>query len=297
MTDQNSYSAAWRQFLLAKRTMLAEYDRALSHAKTQVVSTHHGNVAEAAVRDWLATFLPKRYGVTSGYIRSQGFGTGHQSPHFDVIVYDQLEAPTLWIEENRDKSDGGRARIIPAEHVGAIVEVKSAFSRRTVSEAMTKLHELDRLMAGLDDVAERYPRYLRPSAVLAMLFFELRAKNSSELATLEMFRAASFGRAFYGGVILRGEGRDPDDTARVQQMTSDQVMEPMFPEAGLLHQVAMAGTETVAGQLQSAMLMWSTLRFSDFAFDLLALLNGTYQQGRASSLHGLDFTDWKRPPK
>ena len=41
----------------------------------------------------------ERYGVTAGYVRSQGVPDSFQSSHFDVIVYDQLEAPTLWTEE------------------------------------------------------------------------------------------------------------------------------------------------------------------------------------------------------
>jgi len=109
--------------------MLDEYDRAAIHASEQPVSTHHGVVGEAAVRDWLQNFLPKRYGVVSGYIKSQGFETAYQSTHFDVIIYDQLEAPILWIEVNRDKSESGRARIIPAEHVRAIIEVKASFQQ------------------------------------------------------------------------------------------------------------------------------------------------------------------------
>src|ERR1700722_5355030 len=99
------YSVAWPQFLVAKQAMLAEYDRALAHSKEQVVPVHHGVVGEAGLRNWLGTFLPKGYGVVSGHIRSQGTPNPHQSRHFDVIVYDQLEAPTLWIEENKDKSD------------------------------------------------------------------------------------------------------------------------------------------------------------------------------------------------
>lgn len=289
MTIQKSRSAAWAQFLTAKRAMLAEYDRALSHAKTQPVATHHGNVAEAAVRDWLSTFLPKRFGVTAGHVRSQGFETAYQSPHFDVIVYDQLESPILWVEENRDKSEGGRTRIIPAEHVGAIIEVKSAFSKRTVSEALKKLHELDPLMVGVDEGTDRYPRYLPSSVVLAMLYFELRHEDRNDLAALDLLRSASFGRGFYGGVILRGDGKDSDETARLQQLNADQEMEPLFTEAGLLHGVALTGTETVHNQLRSVALMWSAVTFADFAFDLLAILKGTYRQGFASSLHGLDF--------
>ena len=130
--------------------MLDEYDQALIHAKEQVVSTHHGVVGEASLRNWLGTFLPKRYGVVSGYIRSQNMPIPHQSRHFDVIIYDQLESPTLWIEDNRDKSETGRARIIPTEFVRAVLEVKAAFNRRTVVDAFAKLAELKPLMAGVD---------------------------------------------------------------------------------------------------------------------------------------------------
>ena len=124
--------------------MLDEYDRALVHAKSQPVVTHHGVVGEAAVRSWLATFLPKRYGVTAGYVRSQGFKTAHQTSHFDVIIYDQLEAPTLWIESNKDKSEAARARIVPAEHVQALIEVKAAFNTQTVRQAADKLRGAER---------------------------------------------------------------------------------------------------------------------------------------------------------
>ena len=289
MAHESTTSAAWRQFLLAKRAMLAEYDRAFSHAKTQSVVTHHGNVAEAGVRDWLATFLPKRFGVTSGYIRSQGIPDVYQSSHFDVIVYDQLEAPTLWIEENRDKADAGRARIIPAEYVGAIIEVKAAFSRRTVADAADKLRQLGPLMASVDGGEERYPKYLPTSTVLAMVFFELRSDDRSDLAALNEFREISLNRSFYGAVILRGEGLPADETGLISQAVSDQPMEPLFVDAGLLHGISMAGTMDLDGRLMTAMLMWSDVNFSKFAFDLLALLKGTYQPGRASSLHGLDF--------
>src|SRR6266704_1510916 len=83
--------------------------------------------------------------VTSGYIRSQAIEAEdnvRQSSHFDIIIYDQLEAPTLWVEENRDKADRGRARIIPAENVGAVIEVKAAFNRTTVVDATARISQL-----------------------------------------------------------------------------------------------------------------------------------------------------------
>src|SRR5687767_3173719 len=97
-------AAVWKQFLIRRRKLLAQYDEAIQYAKEQPVQTHHGNVGEAAVRDWLTTFLPKRFGVTAGHIRKQGTQDALVTPHFDCIIYDQLEAPILWIESNVDKS-------------------------------------------------------------------------------------------------------------------------------------------------------------------------------------------------
>jgi Domain of unknown function (DUF6602) len=270
--------------------MLAEYDLALVHAKEQVVSTHHGVVGEAAVRNWLQTFLPKRYGIVSGYIRSQGVPKPHQTRHFDVIIYDQLESPTLWTEENKDKSDAGRARIIPAEFVRAVLEVKAAFNKSTVADALAKLAELDPLMAGFDPAGERYPRYLPSSAVLGMVFFELRASDQDDIEALNLFRAVAFERGFYGAVILRGPRKNPDDTALIERAESNIPMEEMRAPNGLGHGVTRTATTEVLGNHLLALMMWSDINFSRFAFDLLALLQGTYRRGFVSSFHGLDFS-------
>jgi hypothetical protein len=289
--NKDTYSAAWQQFLVAKRAMLAEYDQAMAHSKEQAVQTHHGLVGEAAVRDWLETFLPKRYGVAPGFIRAQGLPKPYQSNHFDVIIYDQLEAPTLWIESNKDKSDKGRARIIPAENVRAILEVKSAFSTRTVREALEKLGELEPLMAGFDTPDNRYARYLPVSALVAILFFELRADNRSDIGALNLLRDAKFKRAFYPAVILRGEGLDPDDTALVGKYHSETPHSRLLTEGGLLAGITTTESAEMEGRHIGAMLQWSEIKFSEFAFDLLAFLNGTFRRGFASSFHGLEIRD------
>jgi len=272
--------------------MLAEYDLALAHAKEQVVATHHGVVGEAAVRDWLANFLPKRYGVVAGYIRSQGPSSEQQSAHFDVIIYDQIEAPILWIEINKDKSESGRARIIPAENVRAIIEVKAAFNRRSVRVAVAKLAELEPLIAGVDSAGANYPKYLPASAVLAMMFFELRNADATDVDPLNLIRDLQLRRPFYGAMILRGEGLHPDDTALIRQLQSEQAFEGVFPGGGLLRGYSISGSKELNGSHMGAMSMWSDINFSQFAFDLLALLSGTYRQGFASSFHGLDLSQF-----
>jgi hypothetical protein len=300
-TDER-YSAAWKQFLTARQQMLDAYDRAQVHAAAQAVHVHHGVVGEAAVRDWLSDFLPKRFGVCAGYLRSQGLPHAHQSRHFDVIIYDQLEAPTLWIEENKDKAPAGRARIVPAEYVLAVIEVKSGFSTSTMRSAIEKLSELAPLMEGVDAPDERYPRFLPPNASLHTLFFEHRAVDQRSAEPPNLLRDARFTRPMYGAVILRSDSRHPDDTgiAKVQWGR-----DPMTPFGDLTTGACMTASEEVewiekiedASKVEkmnlSAFLMWSDVQFGQFAFDLLALLQGGFQPGRSSSFHGIQMPETK----
>ena len=83
-------SQGWKQILTARKAMLDEFDRAREQARVHEVETFHGRVAEASCRRWLSEFLPRRYGVTSGYIVSPGLKSSQKAPHFDVIIYDHL---------------------------------------------------------------------------------------------------------------------------------------------------------------------------------------------------------------
>lgn len=280
----------WDQFLIGKRQMLADYRQAQAHSRELQVQTHHGVVGEAAVRSWLESFLPRRFGVTSGYIRGQRLKTRYDFAHFDVIVYDRIESPILWIESNPDKSPLGRKRIIPAEHVRAVFEIKAAFHHRTVEEAIAKLNQLGSLMASVDADDEKYPTYLPRNTVLVMLFFELRQEHKNDLAALRAFmKSGELPRVTYGPVILSGEGRSEDDTGSVRLTAATEPMDAFELPDGLLEHLYMSATTATDGQNLGAMLTWSPMNFADFAFDLLALMNGTYQHGRVSSFHGYDL--------
>ncbi|WP_354066846.1 DUF6602 domain-containing protein [Chryseobacterium limigenitum] len=73
--------------------MLAAYDIAKDQESNRQVKTRHGLVSESQFRKWLSEFLPKRYGVTSGFIISPGISNSEQMVHYDVIIYDQLLLP------------------------------------------------------------------------------------------------------------------------------------------------------------------------------------------------------------
>jgi hypothetical protein len=167
----------WRQFLGAKKKMLDAYDRAKGQAKAHEVEVFHGRVAEAQVRDWLLGFLPKRYGVTSGYIVSQGQTENTKLPHFDIIIYDQIEAPVLWIEDSPDATATGTSRAIPSEYVRSVLEVKAAFNSNSVSTALEHLSDLDSLLAGVDAPGEQFKKFLPQRFFTAIIFFQLRNEN------------------------------------------------------------------------------------------------------------------------
>jgi hypothetical protein len=173
-----------RQFLAERVRLLSEYDHARTHSRAHKVETYHGNAGEAFVRDWLERFLPKRYGVTPGYIISQRIGEPVKLPHYDVIIYDQLEAPVLWVEGNPDTVSNAQSRAIPVEYVRAVIEVKARLTRPSAKEATTHLCDLMPFAEGVDSPEERYKKYLPHNFFCASLFFELLRKNEGHRAIL-----------------------------------------------------------------------------------------------------------------
>ena len=129
-------SQGWKQIITARKAILDAFDTAREQARAHEVETYHGRVAEAEIRKWLVQFLPKRYGVTSGYVVSPGLKSTDKTPHYDVIIYDQIESPVLWVEGNPDMTEHGRSRAIPVENVYAVLEVKSHYSSQTVNTTL-----------------------------------------------------------------------------------------------------------------------------------------------------------------
>ena len=177
-------SQGWKQILTARTAMLDQFDRAREQGRVHKAKTFHGRVAEASCREWLKQFLPRRYGVTSGYIVSPGLKSSQETPHFDVIIYDRLESPILWVEPNPDSTEQGLSRAIPVEHVHVVLEVKASFSAHNVKESIAHLGELSLLMSGVDDPKERYKFYLPSTFVCGLLFFELRKANAKSQVAL-----------------------------------------------------------------------------------------------------------------
>jgi hypothetical protein len=281
-------SQGWKQILTARTGMLNEYDRAREQARSHEVETYHGRVAESACRKWLGGFLPKRDGVTSGYVVSPGLGSGDKTPHFDVIIYDQLESPILWIEDNADTSSQGESRAIPVEHVRAILEVKSTFSAKTVRAALKHLRDLSPLLGHVDSPTDAYKLHLPPTFCCGLLFFELREVEAKSDESLSALIESNDIRGYVGGAILRAEGHTLPQTGRLclaqlaNPFEGTTALGTCQLDVGLSASVPLAENVHIATKLA-----WSESGFAEFAFDLVAMVQGTYEPGRLSSLYGI----------
>lgn len=279
----------WKQFLTSRKEMLDAFDRARDKATAHEVEVFHGRVAEAELRKWLSTFLPKRYGVTSGYVVSPGLKSDEKTPHFDVIIYDQFESPVLWVEDSPDSSPQGRSLAIPSEHVRCVLEVKARFTPTTAADALAHLKDLLPLMRGIDNPQERYKLHLPATFCCGMVFFDLKEKDRFSEAALSSLIGDVQLRGFFGGVILRGEGHKKEVTGRLSLVRSETPIESQIgkDKQSLLDFVMCASVKVTDALHFGAMLIWSESNFSQFGFDLIAMMQGTYEVGRLSSFHGM----------
>ncbi len=269
--------------ILAERQRLLDvYDRAKAQATDDPIKTEHGVVAEAILRDWLATFLPKRFGVTKGYIITTNLEYAGPLEEWDIIVYDALEAPVLFV---RDQGDGGgRKRGIPIEHVRAVIEVKAALTHRSATAAKDKLLRLKSFLGC--NTEPNYPQFFSAPFVCTAIFFETKVDGLSDyrraLDELSVLLQTSPEIPFAGALILRSQ-REPSHSGYVQGMVSDEPI--VYPDVFELSSPFRypSGQHGILGCMG-----FGVNYFAPFVFDLLAAIKGT-RTGRASSFYGLDF--------
>lgn len=281
----------WKQFLTSKKKMLDIYDNSKVHSKSHKVPTSTGIIAESEFRKWLSEFLPKRYAVTSGYIISQGRSDKVASPHFDVIIYNRLDSPILWIEGDSEISTMENPRAIPAEYVHGVFEIKTSFNSVSTKKAIDHLLELKPLLDRTDTKENPYKRYIHKDFVCGVVFFELLKRKEYSKTALNNLVPEKEIRGYHGGIILRGEGLGDLHAGRIRytkltgggsyiKKGKDSLLDPIVTSEKFL----LEGDERYRANL-----MWNETCFSMFAFDLICQLEGTYVDGEVHSYHGLSF--------
>ncbi|GGI66935.1 hypothetical protein GCM10007978_00170 [Shewanella hanedai] len=185
----------WKQFDRNRKDILAEFDRAIELIEDRPVKTEHGDALEAIVRKWLQEFLPEKYAVTSGFVIPNIYNPGMKLYHSDIIIYNRLEAPVLWTQDNADQSEQGKYRAIPAKHIVALYEVKAQITERSIGDAIDKLCEIN-------DFSSEFPSNFHSGIIFGYLKYENRYKHKF----LEKLAGTNNAFGFKNGMILRYEG-------------------------------------------------------------------------------------------
>lgn len=217
----------WKQFLASRKKILSEYDRAKDLSENHIVKVEHGNVGEAYIRTWLSEFLPKRFAVTAGYVISPGLTENDKTPHFDVIIYDQIESPVLWRSNNPDNSNQGESLAIPAEFVYAVFEIKSRYNNFNMKKAIQHLLELYPLASRFNPDEDGENVFLPHNFFWGIIFFEYVESDMGNLQTLENLWQSTQLRGFMQCLILRHRLNSDQSGNIVLSSTNDgSIIEP-----------------------------------------------------------------------
>lgn len=304
-------SFGWKEFNQNRANILNEFDRIKSLTERRPVHTAHGVAVESFIRNWLAEFLPKKYAVTSGYVIPDVYEFDYKLYHYDVIIYDQIESPILWIEGNLDESDTGKFRAIPAKYVVAIYEVKSSLDKKNAIDSINKLNEIN-------SFSDHLPHNFSSGSI----FIELRQSNISKKDILpELFKGITI-PGYWGGVILRCE-IDPSMTGLIAFGIHEGKEEGQVPDVDLAKPIdelniflqedgnlTLAecgggaslvctsphtwsvtkeyGAHYSSGQ-QLLMLTWSHSKFSEFAIQLISCTEGIPYDSKKRPKYGQVF--------
>ena len=97
-------------------------------------------------------------------------------------------------------------------------------------------------------------------------------------------------RGFIGGLILRGPALS-DVSCQISLYRSDteQTGTSEIPDQSSLYFLSKS-IKISDGVHMGGMMHWGVAQFSMFAFDIVALLNGSHQSGRLSSFHAIGIT-------
>lgn len=300
----------WKEFHRNRKDILSEFDKILEKTENRPIQVAHGIGVEAYLRKWLAEFLPKKFGVTSGYIIPNLYDDSDKIYHYDIIIYNRLDSPILWVEGNEDNSEQGKYRAIPAEHILAVYEVKSRLNKKNVIDSIEKLNQ-----------TINFKDQLNPLYHCGNIFIDLKEKdNNNESIIKELFKGNKiFG--YSGGMVLRYEGDETctgkidfhklnpkeQSTTKEKNIRLKPIAKPIddldiyYSEDGnLTINEQMAGIKLVMTKKNtwsfsksygimydednlSVHLSWSRSHFSDFCIQLL------------SDLEGISFDDKNRP--
>ncbi|MCG8085503.1 MAG: hypothetical protein JAZ13_07275 [Candidatus Thiodiazotropha taylori] len=307
----------WKEFYQNRKSILAEYHRLRELTTNRPVKTAHGIAVEAYIRKWLSEFLPKKWAVTSGYVIPTLYRDKVTLYHYDIIIYDHLNAPVLWTEGNEDDSSQGRFRAIPAKNVAGILEVKSRLNKKNVGDMIEKLSEIN-----------NFKEQLPLSFISSGIFIELRESDNTKLSILESIQGFSKVHNFIKGIVLCYENDEmasglilaekidddkPSSRVSVLAKPIDDLAIYQNEEGNIELSEEGAGINAIGTDRNSwamsktynsfiildqivAGIQWSRGGFSEFCIDLISYLDGMDRNDKDRPSFGRIFDTFERKP-
>ena len=273
-------------FFAERVKILDRYDQVKQQSLDDPVKVEHGIVGEILIREWLKSFLPKRFGVCKGYIITTNLEYNGVLEEWDVIIYDAIESPILFTRgEGLDANNSGQKRAVPVEYVRAVIEVKAKLNPKSAKDVFEKLQKLVSFI-GVNQ-SDKFPQFFCLPFVSATIFLE------TDVNSLKQYRKALDGLCeiytiqqdlrFMGALILRSQ-REPKHSGYLQLEVMNEPFS--YPDVFEMSSV-FPFSEDQYGQF--GCLCYSVNSYPKFIFDLLANVKGINYP--TSSLYGLDYED------
>lgn len=272
-------------FFAERERLLNGYDEAKRQTADDAVKTEHGVAAEALLRKWLESFLPRRFGVCKGYIITTNLEYEGKLEEWDVLLYDAIESPVLFTRGAEGEGVEPK-RAVPVEHVRAVIEVKATLTPAMAKKCADKLLKLEQYMG--HNESPEYPKYVCNPFVCAAVFFETKVNSLHEyrqaLDKLTLLYEHAPIIPFMGSLVLRSH-RNPDHSGYLQPIWSDEPTSLPLPDV-----FEMSSPFRFPDGKHGAFgtMAWTVNEYPTFLFDFLASIRGT-RSGRLSSFYGLDF--------
>lgn len=147
---------------------------------------HPGTKGEVSEREWITllnTHLPQRYQVDHAFVVDSDGGISEQ---IDVVIYDRHFTPALYLQNG--------ARLIPAESIYAVFEVKQNLSSEHVayaSQKITSVRTLRRTSAPIYHLGVQQPPRALPRILGGLLTYESSFSESFSPAAQSAIRSTT----------------------------------------------------------------------------------------------------------
>jgi|SRR5699024_9428006 len=258
-----------------RQEILEVYKRAKANGEITNTTIPERHAVKSKFRDCLEDFLPNKLGVASGHVLPHSLGKTDDNSQYDIIIYDAINAP-----DSTSRSEG---KIITAECILGVLEIKPTFNDQTVRDALSHLKELKPLMKRGAKTQKNGPAQLPQNFFCATIFCMLKKAQKENRDALKTLADHADLKRFFGGLILEKEGPNKNASGKLNAIWAN---EPVMKQRDnqqsadrTLFDEVTSDTLKVNDDMYITMsLSWDEDYFSQFLYKIKGLMKGDNEQ-------------------